>query len=117
MFPFFTSNQPFRTYYPDEYFNQHNQRQQQRKKKNATSRVEERRTKFGRPKRRRRRMPRVTVDGIFATPLHRFGCPDFGQSSQKQKVDRTVRVLAFPHEIVDINPIKEKGNIISPKRN
>ena len=94
MFPFFTSNRPFQTYYPDT-------KQKQKPWKGAVRPL---------PK-------RVTVDGIFAVPLHRFGCPDFsqGKSNQVAVPDRTIRVLAFPHELVDINPIKEKSNIISPK--
>lgn len=88
VFPFFTSNRPFRAYIPD-----------------------------GEPP--SRRTPRVTVDGIFATPWHRCGCPEFRQSQgrgpREGRVGRTVRVLAFPHQLVDMNPVKREADIISPK--
>jgi hypothetical protein len=52
---------------------------------------------------------------MFAVPLHRFGCPDVNKSQgtdnprhdSTKRMDRTVRVLAFPHELVDMNPMKE----------
>jgi hypothetical protein len=44
-------------------------------------------------------IPRLVVDGHFAVPGDRFGCPDF-ELAGVSNVDRTVLVTVFPREIV-----------------
>jgi hypothetical protein len=101
MFPFFTSNRPFRYYHAPVVSN------------NGSAASKE-------------KTPRITVDGVFAVPLHRFGCPDFRQASSRgpnidvatnkknlQRVERTVRIMVFPHELVDVIPSNE-DNLICP---
>lgn len=48
------------------------------------------------------RIPRLVVDGFFAVPRDRFGCPDFAQAGIE--VDQTILVSVFPPQITRINP-------------
>jgi hypothetical protein len=55
-------------------------------------------------------MPRLLVDGFFAVPWERFGCPDFGLANVQ--VDQTVLVTPFPHQ--SILNVDSSCNAISP---
>jgi hypothetical protein len=44
-------------------------------------------------------VPRLVVDGHFAVPTDRFGCPDF-ELAGIDNVDRTILVTVFPREVV-----------------
>jgi hypothetical protein len=58
-------------------------------------------------------IPRLVVDGFFAVPSERFGCPDFEMGGID--VDRTVLVTPFPHEPLGIGAILDsKHDCISP---
>ena len=48
-----------------------------------------------------RTLPRLVVDGFFAVPATRFGCPDFDLAGVP--VDRTVLVTPFPHQSIGLN--------------
>lgn len=63
-----------------------------------------------------RRIPRLVVDGYFAVPRERFGCPDFEKAGLK--VDRTVMISVFPQDKIKldacsvqdcISPLAEEG--------
>mmetsp|Transcript_17483 Transcript_17483/g.33225 ORF Transcript_17483/g.33225 Transcript_17483/m.33225 type:complete len:294 (-) Transcript_17483:793-1674(-) len=57
--------------------------------------------------------PRLVVDGFFAVPMERFGCPDF--SLADVHVDRTVLITPFPHESLGLGSILESSqDCISP---
>lgn len=47
------------------------------------------------------KFPRIVVDGFFAVPRERFGCPDFNLANVP--VDRTVSICVFPNEISRIS--------------
>jgi len=47
-----------------------------------------------------RRIPRLVVDGFFAVPRERFGCPDFEKAGVS--VDRTVMISVFPQERINL---------------
>lgn len=49
---------------------------------------------------RSRDVPRAFVDGYFAEPTSRYGCPDFDKAGIP--VDRTVTVCVFPQETVGL---------------
>lgn len=87
-------------------------------------------------------LPRIAMDGYFAVPSGRFGCPDFRMAERgnpsftddvlkmedqvedemklefaekaKQEIDRTVTVSVFPHETVLLTASAEHDRI-SPK--
>lgn len=110
MFPFFTSNRPFRV-------------------KAGENSMDS---------------PRVTVDGFFTVPLHRFGCPDFrhadvsengfgrptmrqmhlhARGNDKAKIenkkrksmpDRTVSISVVPHQLVGLTASKSHDKISPP---
>lgn len=46
-------------------------------------------------------IPRVLVDGFFAVPRNRFGCPDFNLAGIE--VDRTVVVSPFPQKAIGLD--------------
>lgn len=56
--------------------------------------------------------PRVVVDGFFAVPRERFGCPDFEQMVGLE-LDRTITISAIPHHMVGLNA-SEAHDQISP---
>ena len=57
--------------------------------------------------------PRLVVDGFFAVPLERLGCPDFDLAGVH--VDRTVFVTPFPHESTGLHTILASSqDCISP---
>lgn len=58
-------------------------------------------------------VPRLVVDGFFAVPRERFGCPDFNLAGVN--VDRTVLVTPFPHESMGLHTILASSqDCISP---
>jgi hypothetical protein len=57
-------------------------------------------------------VPRVVVDGFFAVPRTRFGCPDFGLAGVD--VDHTVCVSVFPKETVGMD-VDSTHSIICPE--
>jgi hypothetical protein len=61
-------------------------------------------------------VPRLVVDGYFAVPGNRFGCPDFDVAGVP--VDRTVLVSVFPREVVglkhSISRTHSSSDIICP---
>ena len=68
----------------------------------------------------RGKLPRVTVDGVFAEPLWRFGCPNLQQKQQGRSAlstcDRTVCVSVFPQELVGLGYTNapRHNNVIAP---
>ena len=56
--------------------------------------------------------PRVLVDGFFAVPRERFGCPDF-EDMAGLDLDRTVTISAIPHHMIGLNA-SEAHDRISP---
>jgi len=61
-------------------------------------------------------LPDVVVDGFFAVPRERFGCPDFGELDEAQRSeapDRVVTISPFPHEKMRIT-CSTKEDSISP---
>lgn len=48
-----------------------------------------------------RMLPRMVVDGVFACPFQRLGCPDFSEIPSEQ-VDRTVMISVFPTEFLSL---------------
>jgi hypothetical protein len=56
-------------------------------------------------------IPRVVVDGFFAVPRERFGCPDFELAGID--VNRTVLVSPFPKEVVGLET-SDPQDIIAP---
>jgi hypothetical protein len=64
-------------------------------------------------------LPRIAVDGFFSVDRDRFGCPCFdtmkhARSSDDYKIDRTVTLSVFPHEVVSLSA-SETHDRISPK--
>ena len=58
-------------------------------------------------------LPRLVVDGYFAVPLERFGCPDFAKTDAV--VDRTVSICPFPHHVIlGMSQTFDEENQISP---
>jgi hypothetical protein len=57
-------------------------------------------------------LPRVLVDGFFAVPRARFGCPDFEEMAGLE-LDRTITISAIPHEMIGLNA-SEAHDQISP---
>lgn len=57
-------------------------------------------------------IPRLVVDGYFAAPRDRFGCPDFEEAGVA--VNRTVVVSVFPKEVVGLNKGLKNDGIICP---
>jgi predicted acylesterase/phospholipase RssA len=57
-------------------------------------------------------IPRVVVDGFFAVPKRRFGCPDFELAGVD--VDHTVLVSPFPKEITGLE-VSENEDCICPE--
>jgi len=49
------------------------------------------------------KIPRVLVDGFFAVPRSRFGCPDFDLANGIDDLDETVMVSVFPKELIGLN--------------
>lgn len=47
-------------------------------------------------------IPRLVVDGFFAVPGDRFGCPDFELAGID--VNRTVAVTSFPRQVIGLSP-------------
>ena len=58
------------------------------------------------------RIPRLMMDGFFAVPRERFGCPDFDVAGIN--VDRTVMISVFPQEKVKLEACDPK-DCISPE--
>jgi len=64
-------------------------------------------------------LPRIAVDGYFSVGRERFGCPDFltmehaRASDEHCKVDRTITLSVFPHEVISLTA-SEKHDQISP---
>mmetsp|Transcript_22688 Transcript_22688/g.67118 ORF Transcript_22688/g.67118 Transcript_22688/m.67118 type:complete len:312 (-) Transcript_22688:172-1107(-) len=80
--------------------------------------------------------PRVTIDGVFTVPLHRFGCPDFRHAdilertprkshmtshssaalkdTSKMVPDRTVSISVIPHQLVGLTASEPKDKISPP---
>jgi hypothetical protein len=61
------------------------------------------------------RIPRIVVDGFFAVPRERFGCPDFALANVP--VNRTVSICVFPTEMTKISNNNDDNNncIICPQ--
>lgn len=64
-------------------------------------------------------LPRLAVDGFFSVPRNRFGCPcfhtmDHARNVEDYKVDRTVTLSVFPHDIVSLSA-SESHDRISPQ--
>lgn len=57
-------------------------------------------------------LPRVLVDGFFAVPRERFGCPDFEHANLK--VDRTVHISTFPDSLSKLDLSISPENRIGP---
>ena len=55
--------------------------------------------------------PRLVVDGFFAVPRERFGCPDFEMAGVE--VDRTISISVFPHEKIRLTAF-DPDDQISP---
>jgi hypothetical protein len=90
MFPYFTSNQPFRM----------------KRRRNHTSKVTGRNDNVV-----------VTVDGVFTEPLWRFGCPNT-QKHWPGVMDRTVCVSVAPKELVGLGlALGGSGTIEDSKAN
>ena len=58
-------------------------------------------------------MPRLVLDGFFAAPGGRFGCPDF--ASAGVDVDRGISVLPFPREAIGLSKSLPEENCICPE--
>jgi len=70
-------------------------------------------------------IPRLTMDGFFTVPRDRFGCPDFDMAlsnlnesgrqnddlEKRYKVDRTITVSVFPHDMISLTASKECDQI------
>lgn len=61
---------------------------------------------------RSQRFPRLVVDGFFAVPRGRFGCPDFDQAGVQ--VGRTVCISVFPQEKIKLEACTAQ-DCISPE--
>jgi hypothetical protein len=60
------------------------------------------------------RIPRLVVDGFFAVPRERFGCPDFELVPGATQVDRTVMISVFPRDKIQMNACAPQ-DCISPE--
>jgi hypothetical protein len=58
-------------------------------------------------------VPRLVVDGHFAVPTDRFGCPDFDMAGID--VDRTILVTVFPRELIFLKQSIPKEDCICPE--
>jgi hypothetical protein len=58
-------------------------------------------------------IPRLVVDGFFAVPGDRFGCPDFELAGVD--VDRTVSITSFPREVIGFQKSVAAEDCISPE--
>jgi len=70
-----------------------------------------------------KRLPRVVVDGFFAVPRGRFGCPDFNMATEQNSmeegetimqpkiVDRTVTISVIPHKSISLTASEEHDQI------
>lgn len=58
-------------------------------------------------------IPRLVVDGYFAVPRDRFGCPDFDRANVD--VDRTIMVSCFPREKIKLNACEPQDCIAPPE--
>lgn len=59
-----------------------------------------------------KRIPRLAMDGFFAVPRERFGCPDFEQAGVT--VDRTVMISVFPQDRIGMDACQVE-DCISPQ--
>jgi hypothetical protein len=57
-------------------------------------------------------IPRLVVDGYFAVPRERFGCPDFDLAGVE--VDRTISITTFPREVIGLTNDIEECDYIGP---
>lgn len=60
------------------------------------------------------RVPRLVMDGFFAVPRERFGCPDFELAGVD--VDRTVMISVFPKDTIKLNAASERDCISPPHK-
>jgi len=58
-------------------------------------------------------IPRLVVDGFFAVPRARFGCPDFAQCAGVH-VDRTVTISVFPQDTIRLEASAPRDCISPP---
>lgn len=69
---------------------------------------------------RSKKFPRLVVDGFFAVPRDRFGCPDFGilnnndVDDDNAVIDRTVTICCFPHEKMRMTASAAEDQISPP---
>ena len=100
MFPFFTSNRPFRVVKRRHRANSHKRSSGCNDTDNDTASSALQTV--------------VTVDGVFTEPLWRFGCPD----QQKQRIsnlERSVCVSVFPKELTGLGQASSPNhNVIAP---
>jgi hypothetical protein len=61
----------------------------------------------------RLKIPRLVVDGFFAVPGDRWGCPDFELAGVD--VDRTIAVTSFPREVIGLKESIAAEDCISPE--
>lgn len=59
-------------------------------------------------------VPRLVLDGFFAAPGGRFGCPDFALAGIDD-VDREISVLPFPREAIGLSKSLPAENCICPE--
>jgi hypothetical protein len=70
---------------------------------------------------RSKTFPRLVVDGFFAVPRDRFGCPDFDMLNDSTEggggaiVDRTVSICCFPHEKMRMTASAPEDQISPPE--
>ena len=60
-------------------------------------------------KRQDRVLPRMVMDGVFACPLQRIGCPDFDHAGVD--VNRTVMISVFPTELLSFTTTPKHDQI------
>ena len=58
-------------------------------------------------------IPRLVVDGFFAAPEGRFGCPDFAMAGVD--VDRDISILPFPRETIGLSNDVSVEDCICPE--
>ena len=58
------------------------------------------------------KVPRLVMDGFFAVPRERFGCPDFELADIN--VDRTVMISVFPQEKIKLEAASTRDCISPP---
>lgn len=61
-----------------------------------------------------KRVPRLVVDGFFAVPRGRFGCPDF-EMADGVEVDRTISICCFPSEKIRMTA-PDDNDVIAPSK-